>query len=69
MIILASVDFPQPLSPTMPSAWPRRTASETPCTARNGGGCFASSRLRPVKCFTSSRVSSTGGPVTAALPA
>src|SRR5262245_40749569 len=29
----ASVDFPQPVSPTRPSVWPRRIVSDTPSTA------------------------------------
>ena len=33
MITRASVDFPQPDSPTIPSVSPRRTWSETPSSA------------------------------------
>ena len=43
----ASVDLPQPVSPTRPSVSPRSTSRLTPSTARSDGGAAPKSLRRP----------------------
>src|SRR6185312_1343730 len=59
-VIFASVDFPQPLSPTTPRVWPAARLNEMPSTARSRPRREAN-MLRPNgKCLTTSRTSNTG---------
>src|SRR5205085_3989782 len=59
----AVVDFPQPVSPTIPSVSPRRTSNEMPSTARTAPICFWK-RIPCVigKCLTRSRTSTSASP-------
>ncbi len=55
----ATVDLPEPDSPTMPSVWPRRISSVTPLAARTSRRF--PNQPRSEYTFDSSRVASTTG--------
>src|SRR4026207_1855647 len=68
MIMRPVVVLPHPDSPTSPTVSPRRMAKPTPSTARTrAGGPLAQSPRRTGKCFTRSRISSSGVPSGAIL--
>ena len=55
----ATVDLPEPDSPTMPSVWPRRISSVTPLAARTSRRLANQPRSKYT--FVSPRVASTTG--------
>ena len=60
MITRASVDFPQPDSPTIPSVSPRRTVSETPSSAFTDATCCLKTIPFVIgKCFVTPSTSSS----------
>src|SRR5206468_1241354 len=70
VISLATVDFPQPDSPTMPSVSPGYRSKETPSTACTAPICFLNRMPRVSgKCLTRLRTCSTGSRSAAPGPA